>query len=30
MPGHEKLCRVRYGGASIFANKEEVLEAVED
>ena len=30
MPGHEKLCRVRFGGASIFANKEEVLEAAED
>jgi glyoxylase-like metal-dependent hydrolase (beta-lactamase superfamily II) len=25
MPGHEKYCRVRFGGASIFADKEEVL-----
>ena len=29
MPGHEKYCRVRFGGASIFAVKEEVLEAAE-
>ena len=27
MPGHEKYCRVRFGGASIFADKEEVLDA---
>ncbi len=29
MPGHEKYCRVRYGGASIFAVREEVLQAPE-
>ena len=26
-PGHEKFCRVRFGGASIFAVKEDVLKA---
>ncbi|MBR0087980.1 MAG: MBL fold metallo-hydrolase [Lachnospiraceae bacterium] len=29
MPGHERLCRVRFGGASIFAVKEDVLKAAE-
>ncbi len=28
-PDHEKYCRVRFGGASIFADKEEVLQAAE-
>ena len=25
MPGHENYCRVRFGGASIFSNKDAVL-----